>query len=110
MKLHTWAQFKDPLRFVAGTHRPRIGQAGNQDARGVALGQVPMRQSVIHRDAGKTIALKTLVGLTQSAGDIGGGHGNAQHLFLRLHGQGHGAQTYADGQGDGRRCRGTKNG
>ena len=110
MELDAGAQFEGPLGFVGGIHRPRGGQAGDQHAGGIGLGQVPLRQCVVHRDAGEAVAFKTLIGLTQGAGNVGGGHGNAQHLFLRLHGQAHGAQTDANGQGHGRRRRGAKNG
>ena len=83
MKLDAWAQFKDPFLFVVGIDSPRSCQPWDHRARDIRLGEVPLRQGVVHRDAGETIALETLVRLTQCTWDVSGRHSNAQDFFLR---------------------------
>ena len=38
-------------------------------------------EGVVHRDAGEPVALEALIGLAEGAGDIGGGHADAQRFL-----------------------------
>ena len=82
MKLNAWAQFKYPFLFIVGINCPRGCQSRNHRARDVRFGEVPLRQCVIHWDAGETITLETLVRLTQCTWDVSSSHANAQNFFL----------------------------
>ena len=95
VELDTGAQLEQPLGLVLGIHLPGQRQARHQLAGLVGLAQVPLGQRVIQRNAGKTVAFKTLVRLARGARDIARSHCNAQHFFL-----GHGG-TSAQRQGDG---------
>jgi hypothetical protein len=64
-------------------------------ARGIGLRQIPLRQRVVHRDAGEAVALETLVGLAERARDVGRGHRDAQDLLLRV-GAGEGQREHGE--------------
>ncbi len=81
MELDVGAQLEDPSGLVLGVHLPFGRKPGDQQARAVALAQIPLRQAVIHRNAAEAVALEALVRLAERSGNVGRGHADAQYLF-----------------------------
>ncbi|MEY9756525.1 hypothetical protein ABIE73_003920 [Bradyrhizobium yuanmingense] len=79
------AQLEDPFGLVGIVDLPLGGKAGDHHARLVGRGQVPAGQRIVHGEAGKAVALKTLIGLAERARNIGSSHADAQHSFGSRH-------------------------
>ena len=97
MELDTGTQLEDPLGLVLGVDGPRGGKRRDEHAGSVGLGEVPLRERVVDRDAGEPVALEALIWLAQRTGNVGGGHGDAQGLLLCMGRR----EDASDGKGDG---------
>ena len=92
------AEAKGPAGAIIGIDRPFGGEGRQHDRGALGGGEIPLGQPIIERDAGKTVALKSLVGLAMGQRDIGGGHADAQRA---LRGCGGGAQRGQGGRTSG---------
>ena len=102
VELHARAQLEHPLGLVLGINRPGGGQTGDQHAGRIGLRQIPVRERVVHGNAGEAVALEALVGLAERARDVRRCHGDAQDLLLRGRGAAIGERAERDRAGTSR--------
>ena len=78
VKFNSRAQGENPAALILRVNVPLGRQPRHQAAGFLSLRQIPFNQGVVKRNAGKAVALKTLIGLSEGQRDIGGGHGDPQ--------------------------------